>query len=151
VKKAILLSLLFVLGFMAGTLSRFPVTLAATAEPKATVVSSSDMYTHLQAIPGFPGIRYRTLVETATTGVYADEISSSGVALHRHLHSREFMYVVSGTGTVRIGGISANVGPGDFFVIPKAVPHSLRGGAGALRVLEVDDPPIGPNDVHLVQ
>ncbi|RQV08257.1 cupin domain-containing protein [Burkholderia cenocepacia] len=38
---------------------------------------------------------------------------------HRHLYEEEFVYVLSGTGTVTIGEHASEIGPGDFLGFPR--------------------------------
>lgn len=43
---------------------------------------------------------------------------------HRHPHSDEVTYVVSGTGTAWEGEASTTVGPGDVIFVPRDAPHA---------------------------
>ncbi|MCA1727456.1 MAG: cupin domain-containing protein [Actinobacteria bacterium] len=43
--------------------------------------------------------------------------------LHVHEHEDESMYVVEGVLTVELGGDRTELHPGDFMVLPRAVPH----------------------------
>ena len=43
---------------------------------------------------------------------------------HRHPHSDEVTYVVSGHGTAWEGDTSTAVGPGDLIVVPRGTPHA---------------------------
>ncbi len=45
---------------------------------------------------------------------------------HRHHFEEEFMYVLSGRGTVEIDGESHEIGPGDFVGFQTGVAHGLR-------------------------
>jgi quercetin dioxygenase-like cupin family protein len=43
---------------------------------------------------------------------------------HRHPHSAEVVYVVSGAGTAWEDDVPTVVGPGDVLVVPPGVPHA---------------------------
>ena len=43
---------------------------------------------------------------------------------HRHPHSAEVVYVVSGEGTAWEDGVPTAVGAGDLVVVPQGVPHA---------------------------
>lgn len=43
---------------------------------------------------------------------------------HRHPHSAEVVYVVSGAGTAWEDDVPTAVGPGDLVVVPPGVPHA---------------------------
>jgi uncharacterized cupin superfamily protein len=46
---------------------------------------------------------------------------------HAHLLQEEFLFVLEGTGTARIGEAEVAVGPGDFMGFPTdGTPHTLR-------------------------
>lgn len=63
---------------------------------------------------------------------------------HSHFAQWEFFLVRSGTGTVRAGGETHAIRPGDFFVHPPGEPHQLiNSGATELEVFIVaDNPPL---------
>jgi putative monooxygenase len=58
------------------------------------------------------------------------------VAEHYHPYSEEYLYVVSGTMTLRLGDRLEVLEPGDSFMIPKGVRHRMenRGDAGLFAV-----------------
>jgi uncharacterized cupin superfamily protein len=59
---------------------------------------------------------------------------------HAHFNQWEFFLVESGTGVVRAGADTRQVGPGDFFIHPPGEPHQLTAGPdGELTVLIVAD------------
>lgn len=44
---------------------------------------------------------------------------------HSHPYGEETIYVISGTGKVKIGEDIADIGPGSIFHLPKQVPHLI--------------------------
>jgi mannose-6-phosphate isomerase-like protein (cupin superfamily) len=52
--------------------------------------------------------------------------------------TRIVLYIVSGTGEVRIGKLTAKAGPGDVFVIPAGARHAVRAQTGPLRAIYVE-------------
>ncbi len=63
---------------------------------------------------------------------------------HSHLAQWEFFLIRSGNGTVRAGGETHAIGPGDFFIHPPGEPHQLiNSGPTDLEVIIVaDNPPL---------
>jgi mannose-6-phosphate isomerase-like protein (cupin superfamily) len=52
--------------------------------------------------------------------------SGSGPPPHQHDTGDEFLYVASGTASIDIGTMHAEIGPGDYFHVPRATTHSIR-------------------------
>jgi mannose-6-phosphate isomerase-like protein (cupin superfamily) len=50
------------------------------------------------------------------------------VAEHTHADADEFVYVIAGQGTVRLGDRQETLGPGGFLMIPRRMAHSLTAG-----------------------
>ena len=50
------------------------------------------------------------------------------VAEHTHEDADEFVYVIAGQGTVRLGERQESLGPGVFLMIPRRMAHSLTAG-----------------------
>ncbi len=44
---------------------------------------------------------------------------------HYHVHTEEIYYILSGTGRMRIGDETADVGPGDAIAIPPGAEHEI--------------------------
>jgi len=55
---------------------------------------------------------------------------------HSHPHGEETIYVVSGSGKVKIGDdVVADIEPGSVFLFPQAVPHMVwNTGSGTLKL-----------------
>ena len=65
--------------------------------------------------------------------IYSDDLVSSflivirkEVGLHKHSKHSEHVYVLEGTGEMRLGEEHVSVTAGDFIIIPKDTPHSLE-------------------------
>jgi mannose-6-phosphate isomerase-like protein (cupin superfamily) len=50
------------------------------------------------------------------------------VAEHTHADGDEFVYVIAGQGTVRLGARQETLGPGAFLMVPRGMPHTLTAG-----------------------
>ena len=50
------------------------------------------------------------------------------VAEHTHADADEFVYVIAGQGTVRLGDRQETLGPGVFLMIPRRMAHTLTAG-----------------------
>ena len=50
------------------------------------------------------------------------------VAEHTHADADEFVYVIAGQGTVRLGDRQETLGPGVFLMIPRRMAHTLTSG-----------------------
>ena len=48
------------------------------------------------------------------------------VALHKHVHHTEMVSILDGKGIMTLGDETFKIKKGDFFVIPKGIPHSVR-------------------------
>jgi quercetin dioxygenase-like cupin family protein len=51
--------------------------------------------------------------------------TGSGPPPHQHDTADEFFYVVSGSLEIGIGDLQAEVGPGDYFHVPRATTHTM--------------------------
>ena len=70
---------------------------------------------------------------------------------HRHPHSAEILYIVTGTGTTWEGDEAHPVGPGDVVVVPTGVPHATvaTGPDGLLVVCFFAHPHLAANTEDL--
>ena len=70
---------------------------------------------------------------------------------HRHPRAEEIYYVLAGTGAMRIGGETRQVGPGDGIAIPPGSPHQLRNcGTDDLVFLCCCAPAYEHEDTHML-
>ena len=121
---------------------------AARAADAGKVVSfNAAINGKLLSIPEVPAVRF-SLIATENGADFSATQIDGVVKRHRHDHSAEFFYVVSGSGTVTIAGLTKAIAPGDMLAIPKGVPHAIASVGGALHLVEVDVPSIGGNDTH---
>jgi mannose-6-phosphate isomerase-like protein (cupin superfamily) len=52
--------------------------------------------------------------------------TTSGPPPHQHAREDEFFFVITGTASIEIGDVRAEVGPGDYFHVPKGTTHSIK-------------------------
>jgi quercetin dioxygenase-like cupin family protein len=66
---------------------------------------------------------------------------------HRHPHSAELAYVVSGTGTAWEDDVPTTVGPGDLLVVPPGVAHATvaTGPSDLVLICFFPHPDLGAN------
>jgi mannose-6-phosphate isomerase-like protein (cupin superfamily) len=94
----------------------------------------------------FLGTRCRVLADAASTGsryglVDMIEIPAGDMTpLHVHHAEDEGFIVLGGEITLYMPGREVTLGPGDFFLAPRGVPHTRRAGDAPARVLEVSTP-----------
>lgn len=50
--------------------------------------------------------------------------AGSGPPPHQH-HADEFFYVLNGTASIVVGELQAEIGPGDYFHVPRSTTHSI--------------------------
>lgn len=56
--------------------------------------------------------------------------------LHYHVQAEEIYFILSGSGSMRVGAETQQIGPGDAIAIPRGVLHQLvNTGAEPLRLL----------------
>ena len=68
------------------------------------------------------------------------------LSLQTHENREEFWYVISGTGSVRVGNETLDAAPGSTFSIPKKTPHRLSGTTD-ISILEVSTGVFDDNDI----
>jgi mannose-6-phosphate isomerase-like protein (cupin superfamily) len=102
---------------------------------------------HLQQFA--PGVRGADL--GGTTYGDAGVIVLSKVGLHAHEKSDEFVYVLSGSGSLTAGSRSYAIAAGDFFVLPKTMPHALTATSGQFTLLGFSTPPQSKHDMIMIQ
>jgi mannose-6-phosphate isomerase-like protein (cupin superfamily) len=64
----------------------------------------------------------------------------SATALHLHTRYEERFCVVAGELTVWAGSQQVTLGPGDFYTVPRNVPHMIRTGPDGARALVISSP-----------
>lgn len=70
----------------------------------------------------------RTRSSQAATMTLAPGAESSESSANEHAWAEQWLYVVSGTGTARIGRRSIKLAPGTLVLIEKREPHTIRAG-----------------------
>ena len=137
-QRAVFVALATAAVVLAGVASKES-TGAAGSDPKATVLTSSDVFSNLLSCE-IPGLQERVLGRGAHSIAYAGEFASVPVTQLRRSNARIYLFIVSGTGLVKIGDKTSQARPGDFFVIPKQAAHIVSSsGAGVLRGIFFED------------
>jgi quercetin dioxygenase-like cupin family protein len=94
----------------------------------------------------FLGARARILADSESTGgglgvVEMIEVPAGDMPpLHVHHASDECFYVLDGEVTLYLPGQERRLAAGDFFLAPRAVPHTYRVGDEPCRMLVVSQP-----------
>jgi mannose-6-phosphate isomerase-like protein (cupin superfamily) len=70
----------------------------------------------------------RTRSSQAATMTLAPNAESDESSANEHAWAEQWLYVVSGTGTARIGRRSVALKPGSLVLIEKREPHKIRAG-----------------------
>jgi mannose-6-phosphate isomerase-like protein (cupin superfamily) len=138
---------IFAAGYVSGETRHWTASAAATIEPAPAIIHAKALFEGLQPVPGLPGVGAKVLYQSSIGAVNVDTVAST-VKLHKHLMQLEFLYVVSGGGSGRVGSSKGRIGPGDLIVIPKGTPHSFVADPGGFKVLEFDSPPGPDNDIY---
>jgi mannose-6-phosphate isomerase-like protein (cupin superfamily) len=101
------------------------------------------------------GSELRPLMDRTTSEItqcsLAEELLPPGraVAAHHHRELEEIYYILSGTGTMTVGGESRRVGPGDAIYVPRGSRHTLENtGAEPIRLLVACGPAFYYEDEH---
>lgn len=84
----------------------------------------------------------------------AEATLDPGARTTAHLHRRteELYLITNGTGAMRVGSDTRDVGPGDCIVIPPGEEHQLVNTGGApLRLLCCCSPPYSDEDTVLIE
>ena|GEM_PF-3320397 len=136
-QRAIFIALAVAAGSLAGIASR-EATGAAGSDPQPSAMRSTEVFSNLLACE-IPDLQERVLSRGAHSVVYAGEFAPGRAPQLATARSRIYLYVTSGTGTVRIGDLSAKAETGDFFVIPTNVPHAVHAIGGPLRAIYFED------------
>lgn len=139
-----LVAVVFSFGVVAGL--HFGTPASASTTPKleafsAVIGGKLDVFA--------PGVAYKTISTENNADFSATQITR--IKRHIHAHSAEFLYVVSGRGTVIFGKTNKAIGPGDMISIPMGTPHAFTASGAPLRFVEVDVPSIAENDTHYLK
>lgn len=92
--------------------------------------------------------KYTVLAETDTGSV---ELLRVDGAIPMHIHPKEnhFVYIYKGRAKGAIGGVTAEVSPGQLVAIPAGVPHSFeRIGDTPVEIILFSTPPFVLEDIN---
>src|SRR5688500_4319645 len=84
---------------------------------------------------------HRTRTSQAATMTLAPGEASNEASANEHAWAEQWLYVVSGTGTARIGRRRLALRPGTLVLIEKREPHQIRAGRRRLVTLNLYVPP----------
>jgi quercetin dioxygenase-like cupin family protein len=80
-----------------------------------------DAYEQTEIRPGLAGAVIAGERSTAVRWEFAPDMARTGI--HHHDEHEQFGLVVSGRIELEIGGVVAQLGPGEMYYAPKGVPH----------------------------
>ena len=81
-------------------------------------------------------LAYRNSVITRQSLAEARLHPGASTTPHRHERTEEIYYILAGSGSMRIGDSTAQVGPGDAIAIPPGTNHQIRNtGSCVLKFL----------------
>lgn len=86
-------------------------------------------------------VLHKTRSSQAATMTLAPGASSSEDAANEHAWAEQWLYVVSGTGTARIGKRTIKLKEGSLVLIEKREPHEIKAGRSRLVTFNVYVPP----------
>jgi mannose-6-phosphate isomerase-like protein (cupin superfamily) len=98
-----------------------PTTLAAPGDPKVTPV---PLFLEKNFIGGREGRKDSLLGCTATGTATLHQLRDSWLE-HTHDDAEEWIYVVAGEGTLRLGTATQKVQAGTFSLVPHTLPHAM--------------------------
>jgi quercetin dioxygenase-like cupin family protein len=136
-QRTIFIALAIAAGVLTGVASREAIG-AAGSDPRPFMTRSTEVFSNLLACE-IPNLQERVLSRGAHSVVYAGEFTPGPLPQLTTASSRIYLYVISGTGSVRIGDMTANAERGGFFVIPTHVPHTVHAIGGPLRAIYFED------------
>ena len=98
-----------------------------------------------------PYFKYTVIAETDTGSVELIRLDDK-VPKHMHPKENHFVYIYKGRAKGTVGGITAEVGPGQMVAIPAGVPHSFeRIGDTPVEIIVFSTPPFMPNDTVFLE
>lgn len=121
--------------------------LAACAAPPGQVVVEEDL--PRRVVNDGPAPVTRLLIHESPEQTVTLLRVDGAVAAHRHLHSQETVYVISGKGTLEVEGGTRDLEAGDLVVIPPNTVHGFVPTDGPAVVLSIFVPPFREGDRHL--
>lgn len=86
-------------------------------------------------------VLHRTRTSQAATMTLSPGAESSEDSANEHSWAEQWLYVVSGNGTARIGNRSVRLRPGTLVLIERREPHVIRAGRTRLVTVNIYVPP----------
>lgn len=119
------------------------------------LLSKSGMAQQNNYVVQFRNMQPDTIFENVLSRkVYSDSLVSTfliwirkSVPLHYHAHHSEQVLILEGEAEMWVGGKKSVVGPGDWVLLPKGTPHSVKVlSADPLKVLSIQAPHFNGTD-----
>jgi mannose-6-phosphate isomerase-like protein (cupin superfamily) len=95
------------------------------------------------------GFTVKMMVRQPTYTVGA--IAARDIAPHRHPDGDHVLYIVSGRGTMTMGGERVELRPGLIVHVPKTVPHAVKAETGNLLFVDFAQPPFDPSKIEWIR
>lgn len=86
-------------------------------------------------------VLHATRSSQAATMTLRPGATSNEDSANEHAWAEQWLYVVSGSGTARVGGRSIKLRPGSLVLIEKREPHQIRAGRTRLVTINIYVPP----------
>jgi quercetin dioxygenase-like cupin family protein len=94
----------------------------------------------------------RVWIAEKTPDVVCFLIEITGVLpLHSHPDGVHRLYVIEGRVRFTVGSQTKELGPGDYIMIPRDVPHRVEAVGGKAWYASVDTPPIDPKKIVWIE
>jgi mannose-6-phosphate isomerase-like protein (cupin superfamily) len=94
----------------------FPITLLAQKQDLKNIKVHKDSFENVKVV---------SLHSDEQTSAFVVFVKKE-VALHKHEHHTEIVSVLEGKGIMTLGDETFEIKKGDFFIIPKGMPHSVQ-------------------------
>jgi hypothetical protein len=115
-----------------------PAAVTAAAAPLSTTPVFIDMPTFIEKNYIGRGSGKTTPLACSAGGPAALIQVKDPIVEHAHADADEFLYAISGQGSVRAAGVDHPLGPGMFVMVPRTVPHIIVAiNRGPLELLSV--------------
>lgn len=83
-----------------------------------------------------------TVLENDIAADYVTLEPHKNSEIHRHNKAETVIYILEGTGTIRVGENDVDVKPGDRIYIPKGTFHGVSTNENGLKFISIQMPPI---------
>src|SRR3989344_8953286 len=142
-------ALLFIAGIVVGYLLPGDVKSLTKVELQANVFDVPKRLGQLDLETDY--FKYTVLTQTETGSIELIRLDDK-IPLHMHPKENHFVYIYKGRAKGVVGGVTAEVGPGQLFAIPAGVPHKFeRIGDTPVEIILFSSPPFMPGDTVFLE